>query len=521
MKPPHCNLPNSILLCAGLFLGLFTLASAGVGYAQTCTPGTGTRVTVHPGDNVQSIVNTNPCGSTFIFAPGTYSNVTIFPVDETNHPIDGDSFVGQNSRTSAMPSILYGGTTIKSFTRSGPYWVGNIQTTPAPASGSNYRCDSKHPACLLPEDLFFSGKLYLRVTTKAAVVSGSWYLDYTTGGVYLVNNPAGHTVEASITHFAIYAANVANVTISNLIVDKYASPGGYGAISGVDPTGASTLPTFKWQVQNVEVRNCHGAGVWLGNQMAVTQSFLHNNGEFGLAGTGNNITFNNNEVSFNNLVGFLPEVGGGTKFSNILNLTAQNNNIHDNLGPGLWDDTSSTSVTYASNTLKNNRVAGIFHEIGGTADIHDNTVTNDGIDNRGAGYWYGAGIMISNSNGVNVHNNTVINSQNGIMEQARNRPDCASPCYLQNVKVYSNSITQDHAVKANTIATGILVQKSYPLGNGVYTSSGNTFGIDPTGTPAPNTYTLRPSTDPFFIWLQNTVPNSAIRYSQWQADGNN
>jgi hypothetical protein len=503
-----------------LFAILVVMVSAS-GQAQTCAPGSGPTTTLHPGDNVQSIVNSNPCGSTFIFAPGVYPNVTVFPIDETGHPIDGDTFLGQFARTSAQPSILYGATVVSNFTQQGAYWVGTVTTTPAPASGPNYICDSAHPACLLPEDLFLDGKLYLRVTALASTATGKWYLDYGTGKVYLTDNPTLHKVEVSTTHFAFYAGNVADVTIRNLIVDKYASAGGYGAISGVDPSGLVS-PTYKWLIQNVEVRNCHGAGLWLGNHMTVNHSFLHHNGEFGASGSGNNVYFNYNEVSFNNLAGFLPEVGAGVKFTNILTLVANFNNAHDNLGPGLFDDTGSTAVTYAFNTLKNNRVAGIFHEIGYGADIHDNTVTNDGIDPRGAGNWYGAGIMISNSSNTRVHNNTVVNSQNGIMLQARLRTDCATPCPLKNVSVYNNKITQDHTVRPNRMATGLLMQSTYPLGTTVYKTAGNTFGIDPaTKAASPNTYTLNPPGDVFFIWLQSNVFNSAITYSQWLADGNN
>jgi len=228
MIHPKTYFPSRFFLCTGLFLMLFILATAHLGYAQTCTPGSGVTVMLHPADNVQSIVNSTVCGSTFVFTPGVYSNVTIFPANETTNPIDGDTFKGQFSRTTSSAATLYGATVVANFTQQGSYWVGNVTTTPAPASGSFYRCDSNHPGCLLPEDLFFDGKMYLRVTSQAAVGAGSWYLDYSTGKVYLTDNPTAHKIEISTTHFAIYGANVANVTILNLIVDKYAAPGGFG-----------------------------------------------------------------------------------------------------------------------------------------------------------------------------------------------------------------------------------------------------------------------------------------------------
>ena len=522
MTRPKGNFPSWFVLCTGLFLTLFNLVTPHLGHAQTCTPGSGVTITVHPTDNVQSIVNSNVCGSTFIFAPGVYSNLTIFPVNEATNPIDGDIFKGQYARTGVNPSILYGATVVSNFTNQGSYWVGNVTTTPYPASGSNYKCQTTHPGCLLPEDLFFAGTLYQRVTAQSSVAAGKWYLDTTTGNVYLTDNPTGKKIEISTTHFAIYASNVANVTVMNLVVDKYAVPAGYGAISGVDPTGASATPTFNWKVTNVEVRNCHAAGVALGNHMSVTSNWLHNNGEYGVGGTGNSISFNSNEVSFNNQAGFLFAVGAGTKFSNVTGLTASKNNIHDNLGAGLTDDNGSSNITYAFNTLKNNLVAGIIHEIGGAASIHDNTSTNDGVDPRGTGFFFGAGIEIANSSNVKIYNNTITNSQNGIMEQAALRTDCLSPCLLKNVTVYNNTIIQDHTQKPGTVAAGILLGTGDTQGTTIYTSAGNSFGFNPvTKVAAPNTYTLTPSSDVFFVWLQSSKPNTGITYSQWLADGNN
>lgn len=522
MTHPRPFSPSRFHVRTGLLLVLLTVCLAGLGYAQTCTPGTGSTVTLHPGDDVQSIVNSTVCGSTFIFAPGVYSNVTIFPIDETTNPIDGDTFKGMDSRTSTKAATLYGATVVSNFTKQGTYWIGNVTTTPAPASGPNYQCDSKHPGCLLPEDLFFDGNLHQRVTSQSAVIAGTWYLDYTTGDVYLTDNPTGHKIEISTTHFAIYAANVANVTIGNLIVEKYATPGGYGAISGIDPTGASVTPTFNWKVTNVEVGYCHGAGIQLGNHMTITKSFLHNNGEYGLGGTGNNITFNANEVSFNNQAGFLPEVAAGARFTNTVGLVVEKNNVHDNLAAGLADDIGSSNITYANNTLKNNLIAGILHEIGGQASIYGNTSTNDGVNPFGTGYWEGAGISIANSENTRVYNNTLTNDYNGILEQAKNRTDCTAACPLQNNAVYSNTIVQDQTIMPGTAAAGILVQNTYAEKSTVYTKAGNTFGFNPTTkTAAPNTYTLTPSNGEFFIWLEGKVINSVLTYAQWQAAGNN
>lgn len=522
MNRPKADFPSSFFLCTILFLTLFILAAMPLGYAQTCTPGTGATVTVHPTDNVQSIVNSNVCGSTFIFAPGTYNNLTIFPTDETTNPIDGDTFKGQDSRTSTSAAILYGATVVSNFTQQGSYWVGTVTTTSYPASGANYKCDSKHPGCLLPEDLFFDGVPYQRMTSQSAVVTKTWYLNTSTGDVYLTDNPTGHKIEISVTHFAIYASNAGNITIQNLVVEKYATPGGYGAISGVDPTVVNGTPSFNWTIKNVEAAYNHGAGVALSNHMQVTQSFLHNNGEYGAGGTGNTITFNANEISFNNYAGFLPEVAAGVRFTQVVGLTANSNNIHDNLAAGLADDIGCTGITYSHNTLKNNQIAGILHEIGGTANIFSNTSTNDGFNPFSTGVWSGAGISIANSENTKVYSNTVTNSYNGIIEQAVDRTDCVVSCPLKNNAVYSNTIVQSSTVKPGSAAAGLLVMPNYPEKSTVYTTQGNTWGTNPTTkAAAPNTYTLTPTTGAFFLWIEGTTDNSAITLTQWQTAGNN
>jgi hypothetical protein len=195
-------------------------------------------------------------------------------------------------------------------------------------------------------------------------------------------------------------------------------------------------------------------------------------------------------------------------------LTVTHNNSHDNNGVGIWTDVENSGVVIAFNTTSNNRVAGILHEISYDAQIHDNTITNDGIDPRGTSPWYGAGIMIANSSSTNVYNNTLTNCQNGIMEQNKNRGNGSNglPYETQNVRVYQNSITLSKGFAAGLV-------RNYPLNNLMYTSWGNSFGLDTGGNPAPNTYNL--SSTVKFVWLLNLVPNSQMTEQQWQALGNN
>ena len=495
--------PRLKSLIRTLVWALFMAALPSVSHALTCAAGSGPTITVQPGDDVQSKVTSAGCGATFLFKAGVYNNFSVVPLDY-------DQFIS----TTPKGAILSGATVVNNFVfnRSTNLWVGKIQITPV--SNPKGVCYPGVVGCVHPEDLFFNGVLYKRVNTYASVVSGSWYLNYTNGNVYLADNPTSQTVQVSTTRFAIGGGNITSVVVNGFIVEHYGNPANNGAIEGIDYYHLTSIPSYNWLIENNEIRYNHGAGISIGDQMTVAGNYLHHNGQLGVGGTGNNVTVTNNQIAFNNAVGYSFAWAGGAKFIQVVGLLITNNYSHDNNGPGLWTDIENSNVDIGFNQLANNRGAGIIHEISYNATIHDNTITNDGIDSRGTGPWWGGGIIVSNSSSVQIYNNTLTNCQNGIMEQSKNRGNGSNgqPYVLQNVLVYNNAISQNGGFAAGLV-------RNYPTGNLVYTSSGNTFGVNSSGNAAPNTYTLSPAVK--FVWMFNNVPNSQITQQQWQALGNN
>jgi hypothetical protein len=489
------------LIKTGLWVVLACLVS-GLSYAQ-CAQGSGPTVTVQPGDDVQAKVTAAGCGATFVFSPGVYNNFSVVPLDY-------DQFISSTPKA----AILSGATVPSNFVFNTTLnlWIGKIKITPV-ASPKGV-CYPGVVGCVRPEDLFFNGKLYSRVNATSSVVPGTWFLNYSSGGVYLADNPTGQNIQIGTTRFAIGGGNITSVVINGFIIEHYGNPANNGAIEGIDYYGLTAIPSFNWLVKNNEVRYNHGAGIALGNHMTVTGNYLHHNGQLGVGGTGNNVTVTGNEIAFNNTVKYSWAWAGGAKFIQIVGLSVTNNSSHDNFGAGLWTDIENSDVDISFNTLSNNRGAGIIHEIGYNATIHDNTLTNDGIDPRGTGPWWGGGIIVANSSGVQVYNNTLTNCQNGIMEQSKNRGNGSNglPYLLESVLVYNNHITQSTGFAAGLV-------KNYPTGNLIYTGAGNTFGTSSKATPAPNNYTL--SAPVKFVWVYNNLPNSQITYSQWLAQGNN
>lgn len=190
----------------------------------------GQTVNVNTGDNLQVLVNQYPPSTTFSLAPGIHRLQSVVPQS-------GDSFVGQTG------AVLSGAALLTNFVLNGSYWVSHVQVTQA----SSYRgqCNSAHPACALPEDLFFDNIPKSRVTSLSAVKPGSWYLDYPTGNAYMADAPWGHTVEISLLPYA-FGGDAAVVVVSNLAIEKYACVAGNGAIGGGGelPTGKSNGTTF-------------------------------------------------------------------------------------------------------------------------------------------------------------------------------------------------------------------------------------------------------------------------------------
>jgi len=426
----------------------------------------GQTINVSPGQNLQALVNQYPAGTTFSLAAGVYRLQSVVPQNN-------DSFIGQTG------AILSGAALLTTFNQIGAYWTAQVAVTQA-ASYPGI-CRPTSPACMYPEDLFFNNVLRIRAPNLAAVGPGSWYLDYSTGTVYMGDNPNGNTVEMSELPYAFTGA-AANVTISNLTIEKYACVAQSGAIEGSGGTN--------WAVGGNEVRYNHGRGISSGNGMYIYNNDIFNNGNMGLGGTGVNVLVQSNQISYNNYAGYSYYwEAGGAKFFGVQNLTVQYNYSHNNSGPGFWNDGNSQYVTYNGNQASGNIEAGILSAISSNITIANNNIWDDGNSPDGSGIWWGAGILISDSTTVSITSNTLSNCMDGIGEILSNRgygPN-GQPYTLQNVMVSGNTIYQ-----TTGFAAGIVVEGS-GFDNSVYTRWNNIFQA--------NTYNLADPNGYYFYWL--------------------
>lgn len=465
----------TFLACGGVIV--LTLALVPI---RLLPSSTGTNVQVHPGENVEEVVESHPPGTSFTISPGVYRLVSILPKN-------GDSFLGEAG------AVFTGAKVLSSFNQSGQYWVANVNVE---ARGF-YRgkCDPEHPACTFPEDVFVDGVPLQRVTEQSSVSPGKWYLDYSTRRAYIGTNPNHHKVEISLVAHAFYGG-AKNVTIQGLTIEKYADTAGEGAIQGESKGGQRS---HGWIVRNNVIKFNHGMGIRVSDGMQVLNNKIDNNGQMGLGGSGNSILVAGNEIAYNNYAGYkYGWEAGGAKFTFTKGLVVRDNFAHNNNGPGLWTDLQNRDVLYDHNRTTANRVAGILHEVSYRAVIRDNTIEEDGFNGTGQrSPWHGAGIVITGSSNVEVYGNTVTDCMNGIVGLQPNRKDKSGALYaLRNLDVHNNVITQDTG-----IAAGILT--SIP-GNAVFESWGNRF--------VNNTFNLASHRGKYFYWL-----NSPETLAAWHA----
>ncbi len=337
-------------------------------------------VFVRPGDDLDTVAQSSPEGTRIILTAGEYRMQSI-------RPRRGQSFIGEvDSRTGRPLAVLNGSRLLTEFEREGRLFVARGQRQQGQARGS---CRPDWPRCMFPEDLFFDGVSLKHVASKNAVVPGTFFFDYDADAIYIAEDPTGHKVETSVLAVAFHPS-ASGVTIRNLVVEKYATPAGSGAI----------LAGVGWLVAGNEIRWNHGGGIWLGSDSRAVGNHVHHNGQAGVFSNSSvGAVFEENEIAFNGGLGF--SAGwecGGSKFVRTRALVVRRNWVHDNYCAGLWTDGYNLETTYEGNVVENNETFGILHEISYAATIIGNTVRRNGS----------AGIAISNSRNVRVLGNEVI-----------------------------------------------------------------------------------------------------------------
>jgi parallel beta-helix repeat protein len=457
-----------------------------------------------PQDNIQDAVEANAPGTTFVLRPGVYREASITSLK------DGDSFIGRPG------AILNGAKPLTGWTRvsirGDDYWTtaGGKPLISRRCAARGSCCLADYPGCVYVQNLYVDNVDYRHVIALAAVEQGAWYYDFdgTDGGrrnnIYMAlsDNPNSRKVEFSDTYYA-FAGAASNITIKNLVIEKYSAPIQSAA---VQPEGPN------WLIQNNEIRLNHGFGIKAkpgGDNVRVVGNKVHHNGEMGIgSGRVTGGLWDSNHVAYNNIDGV--NVGfeaGGSKFAGN-NLTISNNIVHDNYGPGLWSDSGATYNTYDHNTSYNNFGGGIRYEISRYGVIENNTVYGNSKN---------AQIVYTGSDHGRITGNTVINNGSGGI-------------FVQNIvgnrgrdvvyKVVDTQVTGNTIIisERNKIAAGML-DYAHPAQPQIFSDPTNFFDHNIYKVPSrfASASSLR---ELLWSWGENPGrgPRS-VTWSDWQTSG--
>jgi hypothetical protein len=190
-----------------------------------------------------------------------------------------------------------------------------------------------------------------------------------------------------------------NVVLQDLTVR------GCGTAGAADAGATAIKVGIGWTLTRIEASNS-GRGVLTGSGLVVQFSRFHDNRTFGIGGAHG--TIQDSEIDHNGVPAVTGD-DGGTKFHQTGNVYLYRNNVHDNLGPGIWfDGHTGGDAVAVGNTVLNNREVGIDYEItrGGDVRAENNVVRANSAASIGASCYVGE-VLAQNSEDVKILNNTI------------------------------------------------------------------------------------------------------------------
>ena len=292
--------------------------------------------------------------------------------------------------------------------------------------------------------------------------------------------------------FAFRSSEV-GVVVQGLVIEGYAPEQKAGAIHGDE--GARG-----WTITGNEIHDNGEVGVVARSEWTISNNRIHHNGRYGITGSGGDILVESNEIACNALEYGSTSDSAATKFVHTGGLVMSGNNVHHNFGNGLWVDINNVDFRIEGNRADANALSGIFVEISCGGVVSDNDVIGNGFGTTRPAGMENAGILVSNSPGVEVTDNRLVDNAKGIgaINWAHGNRDAVDQCVpeVRDLSVLGNEITQETGLVAGIDAT--IDQDS------VWTAWGNTF--------SGNVYVVGPEAR--FRW-----EGSTIEQTDWESLG--
>ncbi|CAN5895367.1 hypothetical protein BH23ACT10_BH23ACT10_06960 [soil metagenome] len=407
-------------------------------------------VDVAPGDDLAAVADRSAPGTTFCIRSGIHRTGEVLAQS-------GDEFVGESG------AVLNGARDVSAdaveWRRSGDGWVVGGQTQQSEPLTLCHHADKGciegagagiHPN-MRNEELFVDNRRLQHVASRSDLGPGRWHFDYGSDQIWLGEDPAAlGTIETTVHQGAIGSDNASDVVVDNLVVEKYGSVPGRGALGGWDAGTRDKTSDFRWRFSNITGRLNHGAAVLLMEGDRLENCKLTHNGQLGFKALGNRneandqpypkgfdqrVIIRNCEIAHNNQLNYRTgwEAGGFKIGQAPAGSVVENVWSHDNRGAGMWWDGFNRNAVVRSNLVEDNTEEGIMYELGyGGTEIYWNIVRDNGANADDE--YSSKGIYLSNAEGTEVFENAVEGSNMAIHIRATGGRD---PVTRDN-KVFSN-----------------------------------------------------------------------------------
>ncbi|MBI2334714.1 right-handed parallel beta-helix repeat-containing protein [Candidatus Daviesbacteria bacterium] len=341
-------------------------------------------------DKLQDKIDAAPSGSTLVLNQNCIYRETV----TINKPLILDG----SGTTQIRGSDIW-----TDWNQQGAQWI-STQTVPGFYTHGLCRSES-NGRCLWAEQVFVDSQPLEQVSSSAAPSPSQFKID-ASRKIILGSDPNGHTVEVTTRKYWVLP-EADNVVIKNFTMKHSAVDAQDGAIKNNKRSNIT--------IENNILSDVHGAVVSFldsATGLKLINNDISRGGQLGVganANDGNNantdIFLQGNKIHHNNTEEFdwLWEAGG-VKMAAIEAGIWDNNELYSNNGPGLWCDIGCNKVTISNNSSYNNRI-GIFYEISRFGKITGNKVWKN--YNKGGGWGYDTGIILSTPQNTEVFNNIV------------------------------------------------------------------------------------------------------------------
>jgi hypothetical protein len=242
------------------------------------------------------------------------------------------------------------------------------------------------------------------------------------------------------TAFVGFAGHQDSVTIRHLEIRGFTGSQFPGALK----------PGADWLVRGNYILHNRVLGVEISPGLRLIDNRIVTNGQYGISGgigLHMGVRIEGNEIAYNN-TRHLSDGGGSKLYGSTVGLTGivwRNNWVHHNHGPGIWSDgNAGPGIEVVGNRVEWNTGPGILIEISHAHRIHGNVVRFNNGALAGKSCWWGAQILVQNSNGVQIYRNKVVDrgGTNGICLVDSVRDETAPfGVTIRRVSVHDNRIT--------------------------------------------------------------------------------